>query len=83
MRLFTVRVRYLTVFFIFAGFLPASKPCFFNASDKGIPLILSLATPRAVDATAFPIIGNNGNKPLAKRLNSSPTPYPLYIIVPE
>ena len=39
--------------------------------------------PRAVDATAFPILGNNGNKPLAKRLNSPPTPYPLCIIVPE
>ena len=89
MRLFTVRVRLLTVFFLFAGFLlnnnffTASKPRFFNASDKGTPLILSLTTPRAVDATAFHILGNNGNKPLAKRLNSPPTPYPLCIIVPE
>ena len=78
MRLFTVRVRLLTVFFfLFAGFLlnnnflPASKPRFFNASDKGTPLILSLTTPRAVDATAFPILCNNGNKPLAKRLKQS------------
>ena len=71
MRLFTVRVRLLAVFFLFAGFLlnnnclPASKPRFFNASDNGTTLILSLTTPRAVDATAFPSLGNNGNKPLA------------------
>ena len=38
---------------------------------------------RAVDATVYPILGNNGNKPLSKRLNSPPTPYPLCIIVPE
>ena len=64
-------------------FLPASKPRFFDASDNGTPLILSLTTHREVDDTAFHILGNNGNKPLAKRRNSHSTPYPLCIIVPE
>ena len=89
MCLFTRCVRFLTVLFIFAGFLlnnnflPASKARFFNASDNHTPLILSLTIPRAVEATAFHSLGNNGNKPQAKRLNSPPTPYPLWIIVPE
>ena len=64
-------------------FLTASKPRFFNAYNKVTPLILSLATPKAVDATAFPILGHNVNKQLAKLLNSLPTPYPFCIIVPE
>ena len=64
-------------------FLPASERRFFNASDHGTPLILSLTTPRAVDATAFLSLCNNGNEPLAKRLNSHPTPYHLCIIVHE
>ena len=89
MCLFTGRVRLLTVFFSFRRFpvkqqfLPSSKPRFFNAADNGTPLILSLATPRAVDAIAFHSLGHNGNNPHAKRLNSPPTPYPLCIIVPE
>ena len=88
-RLFTGRARILTFFFLFVGFLLnnifllASKPRFFNASGKGTPLILSLATPGKVAAIAFPILGNNGNKPVAKRIHSPPTLYPLCIIVPE
>ena len=76
MRLFTGRARLLTVIFSFGmfpvkqHFLPAHYPRFFNASDKGTPLILSLTSPRAVDATAFAINGNN--TPLVKRLNSPP-----------
>ena len=87
MRLFTGRARLLTFSFrwfpVKQHLLPASNPRFFDASDKGTPLILLLDTHRSGYATVFPIPCNNGNTPLATRLNSPPTPYPLCIIVAE
>ena len=59
--------------------LPAARPRVFRAQDRGIPLILSLATPKA----AFPMAGNRGNNPPAKRLKTPPTPCPRCNMDPE